>query len=464
MTRNSLLKEYVVEIDRLKADLLAAREKNGIYFSEETWNQMTKENELRQTELVEAKKQVDIIENQMRNVRDEFDQSIALLKRKEEELQHTRSGLQQKEETLRQREVDFQQVSNAYDEEVVVREAHQDTEVALNGVAIGLKNVAAQGLRDISGLFEKLGEFSRVAIEYVTDHHLDRKSKVLQSNKRVVSENEKLIHSFANALLKKLAELSQLSQSMRANHKQETEQFRTSEQKAVATHLQQVETHFATTQELFRQMENQGAVEDKALVVIKQEIQSAGSSFKAQVSSWGDNLTKTCDRQRKESTNASIVQLTLLEQSISTLYSLVETISREVQAFVTEERESLNQMHSLAQNLATEEVSHLKRQNEILARMLVDERKNAEKAKADLLQRMSGLLGEFMQMRDESLRESVGNLQRSNKEAEELLTSTYKRQSEAHDQMLLKNDEMSVRVQRAGSQSVDARTSAMQVC
>jgi kinesin family protein 11 len=91
MNRNSLLKEYVAEIDRLKSDLLAVREKNGIYFSEEPWNQMNVENELRITELVEAKKQVTIVENQLRNIRDDFDQSIALLKQKEQELYSTRN-------------------------------------------------------------------------------------------------------------------------------------------------------------------------------------------------------------------------------------------------------------------------------------------------------------------------------------------------------------------------------------
>jgi kinesin family protein 11 len=36
MTRNPLFKEYVAEIERLKADALAGREKNGIFFSEES--------------------------------------------------------------------------------------------------------------------------------------------------------------------------------------------------------------------------------------------------------------------------------------------------------------------------------------------------------------------------------------------------------------------------------------------
>ena len=157
MNRNSLLKEYVAEIDRLKSDLLAAREKNGIYFSEESWNQMNTENELRQTELVEAKKQVTIIENQLRVVRDEYDQSIAVLKNKEHELQLTKASLVQKGKELQQREVEVQEVTNALEEEVIVRQAHQDTEITLDDVATGLKGVTAQSLHDVAALFEKLG-------------------------------------------------------------------------------------------------------------------------------------------------------------------------------------------------------------------------------------------------------------------------------------------------------------------
>jgi len=158
MTRNSLLKEYVVEIERLKADLLAAREKSGIYVSEETWNQLNNESELKETELLEARKQAEIVENQMQNVRDEYDQSIALLKRREEELHETTTKLHTTERILREREAELQQLAIAYEQEVIVRQAHQETEIALNGVAVGLKNIAAQGLRDVEGLFEKLGE------------------------------------------------------------------------------------------------------------------------------------------------------------------------------------------------------------------------------------------------------------------------------------------------------------------
>lgn len=159
MTRNALLKEYVAEIERLKSDLLAAREKNGIFFSEETWNQMTIEQELRSTELEEAKKQVEIVDNQMRAVREEFEQSIGLLKMREGELTETREKLKDAEYVLGQKEEELLNVKKSLEEEVVVRKAHQHTEVILDGVAVGLRDVAQQSVCDASGLLQKLGEF-----------------------------------------------------------------------------------------------------------------------------------------------------------------------------------------------------------------------------------------------------------------------------------------------------------------
>jgi kinesin family protein 11 len=158
MTRNSLLKEYIAEIERLKADLHAAREKSGIFLSEERWNQLNAEQELRQTEVLESKKQIQIIEGQMRAVREEFEQTIGLLMKRDEELKVTKGKLEKTEATLTRTEDELQETKVALNEEVIVRKAHQNTEENLNVVAEGLKGVAAEGVQDISGLFNKLGK------------------------------------------------------------------------------------------------------------------------------------------------------------------------------------------------------------------------------------------------------------------------------------------------------------------
>jgi len=158
MTRNSLIKEYVGEIERLKADILAAREKNGIYFSEETWNQLAAEQEIRKTDLEEAKKHVEIVEGQIRVIRGEYEESIGRLKLTEKELSSTQQRLQETEYTLNLREIELEKVQMALEEEIFVRQAHQNTEAKLDGVASELKTAVHASLQDVGNLHDKLGE------------------------------------------------------------------------------------------------------------------------------------------------------------------------------------------------------------------------------------------------------------------------------------------------------------------
>lgn len=159
MTRTGLLKEYVVEIERLRADVLAAREKNGIYFAEETWTQLQQEHELRKAEVLDAKRKVADVETQMRGVREDFDQSIGLLQMRDQELQETKASLQRTQDALAEKTRILSNVQLELQEEILVRKAHQATEEALNTAASGLRDVAVASIYDINGLFDKLGNY-----------------------------------------------------------------------------------------------------------------------------------------------------------------------------------------------------------------------------------------------------------------------------------------------------------------
>jgi hypothetical protein len=157
MTRNALLKEYVAEIERLKADVMAAREKNGIFFSEENWNKINSEHELKVTEAEESRRQIEVIEGQLRAVREEFEQSMALLMKTDGELKETKVKLNNSEKEVERKDGELIIVKGALEEETVVRQAHQKTELALNGVSTQLRKVAHDSLSDLDGVFDKLG-------------------------------------------------------------------------------------------------------------------------------------------------------------------------------------------------------------------------------------------------------------------------------------------------------------------
>jgi kinesin family protein 11 len=58
MTKRALIREYVNEIERLKADLIATREKNGIFMSKETYENLNMETSNNQTQIHEQIKSI----------------------------------------------------------------------------------------------------------------------------------------------------------------------------------------------------------------------------------------------------------------------------------------------------------------------------------------------------------------------------------------------------------------------
>lgn len=107
---------------------------------------------------------------------------------------------------------------------------------------------------------------------------------------------------------------------------------------------------------------------------------------------------------------------------MKTLGTLIEILAQEARAFINSERESIISAKILATNAATAEITHLREQNELLLRLLQSENAKSEKAKDDLIQRVSSLLGEFTAARDESLRAAVSQVSDRNLEAEANIT------------------------------------------
>ncbi|KAG8815317.1 kinesin motor protein cin8, partial [Serendipita sp. 399] len=132
MTRNSLLKEYIGLIECLKADLLAAREKNGIYMSKKSWDDMAADHTAVQQAHLEAKQQCDTLEAQLRVIREELTDSLGMLTRRTNELTTTKKSLEQTSADLAATNVELSNAVQRHTEETILREAHQQTEERLD--------------------------------------------------------------------------------------------------------------------------------------------------------------------------------------------------------------------------------------------------------------------------------------------------------------------------------------------
>ncbi|KAF7294898.1 Kinesin motor domain-containing protein [Mycena indigotica] len=401
MTRNSLLKEYVAEIERLKADVLAAREKNGIFFSEESWTQLSNEHELRQTELEEAKKQVEIVEGQMRNVREEFEQSIGLLKKREGELNETREQLKEAEQALENKNEELNRALLALEQESIVRQAHAETEERLNDVAVGLRGVVRETIKDVDSLHSKLS----------------RTSSTLRANTQVVLAQGKSISSSTIALSRKLDEFVKSSAATTSKLRTEAKEFEAKELETLAGFTERVNEQLKRVQAALAVVQAKDTAEADALAIVKQVVKDTYEAFKVGFGAWSLSLKQTCETASAAAESTGTTAFDSAEAAVKTLATLVETLAQEAQSFVESEHTTVVQVKLLAANAATAEVERLKAQNEVLTQLLANEKLKGEKAKDELLQRVSGLLGEFVQDRDRSLREAVGVVQAGNVES-----------------------------------------------
>lgn len=162
MTRNALLKEHVSEIARLKADLVATREKNGVYVSAERWREIESAQEGGKTAREELRVQAEVAQRQCRALREELEAQGAVLVKRTSELTNAKEELDRERAQLLRARQEAKALRTEVEEEKIMRQAFEQNELVLDRIAAGLRDTAKKGVADVKGLFEKIGKRCRL--------------------------------------------------------------------------------------------------------------------------------------------------------------------------------------------------------------------------------------------------------------------------------------------------------------
>ncbi|KAG0000248.1 kinesin motor protein cin8 [Entomortierella chlamydospora] len=179
MSKKTLIKEYLLEIDRLKADLNATREKNGVFMTHESYQALLDENSSNKDLVGETQKQVDKIVQELARVEEKFRENMKILTATEYKLGAANAELESKRVELQEVRDELTQTKQILQEEKILRQAHAHAENQLNSVAAGLRSTLAVSVKDIKGLHEKL----------------DRKNEIERENRHALVEfQERLLN------------------------------------------------------------------------------------------------------------------------------------------------------------------------------------------------------------------------------------------------------------------------------
>ncbi|KAL7647789.1 UNVERIFIED_CONTAM: hypothetical protein RMT77_001398 [Armadillidium vulgare] len=190
VNKKELICEYTNEIEKLRRDLLASREKNGVHLANENYEEMIQTMEQQALEITEKIAHIRALE-------EELEKQIELFTDKNEQLTHANEKLKQTQtmflttkEELLHTQTKLNEAAIERDEQKYLVSAHSKTEKKLHNQGKNLINCAETTISDISRLHDKLER--KREIEYQNE----------EIGKKFKEEQEKAMSTMQSSLIK----------------------------------------------------------------------------------------------------------------------------------------------------------------------------------------------------------------------------------------------------------------------
>lgn len=425
MTRAGLIMEYVKEIERLKRDVLAARDKEGFWLSNESWKEMKDEGEARKTAADDLRRLVEVAESKRESLQEQFEQNMQLLVKRDSETKAVKA-----ECAVKKRELDgvIEQAKNletALTEETELREAYRNSEKKLNRIALGLRSQAEESQSDLGALFEKLA----------------RKTQVETTNQRIVSDFQQTVKSMTKQLEKRAREFHSTHDTFTADLSSKMQVFGQEEQAALASCRDQVDGRLSQLQERAASLSEQHDISFKNVGEFATAIEGARAAMASSLEEHSQNLSSDWKMLEQQMTQSHSSSMSNVKKSLHSMAELIGTLVKQTQAYVAEQTEKVADAQRYAEEASQREIDTLKEQNSLLTTLLEEERSKSTSMREELARKIGDLLVGYTSERDRSLTEAVSSVQ----------TRMTASESNAHAFLQVHNEKMSSMTEAAES-------------
>ncbi|XP_015172129.1 PREDICTED: bipolar kinesin KRP-130-like [Polistes dominula] len=165
LSKKALLKEYTEEIERLRRDLLATRERNGVYLAQDNYNEMQSLIECQGREIEEKINHIKVLEETMLNKEKLFNDLQVQHSIQTNKLQEVENNLTNTTNVLKSTTNHLKMTKQERDEQKYLVEKHASAEKVLLSQAKTLLNVANVASTDTYKLHDKIGRKTKVEEE-----------------------------------------------------------------------------------------------------------------------------------------------------------------------------------------------------------------------------------------------------------------------------------------------------------
>ncbi|KMY96772.1 kinesin-like protein Klp61F [Drosophila simulans] len=309
LTKKTVLKEYTEEIDKLKRDLMAARDKNGIYLAEETYGEITLKLESQNRELNEKMLLLKALKDELQNKEKIFSEVSMSLVEKTQELKKTEENLLNTKGTLLLTKKVLTKTKRRYKEKKELVASHMKTEQVLTIQAqeiLAAADLATDDTHQLHGTIERRRELDE-KIRRSCDQFKDR----MQDNLEMIGGSLNLYQDQQAALKEQLSQemenSSNVSQRLATNSSKSIEMLKevcaqslqdqtNLHNKLIAEVTKISDQHSqAFVAKLMQQMQQQQLLMSKEIQTNLQEIEENNQRHKAMLDSMQEKFAHIID-------------------------------------------------------------------------------------------------------------------------------------------------------------------------
>lgn len=156
ISKKTLLKEFTAEIEKLKGELIATRQRNGVYLTAEGYGELVEESESRRILSEEQRERIDTMEINLRNKVQELFSLTSSFTTLKKDSEITRQDLDDSKHLIEKTELVLADTRQHLAEETVLRKAHQSTEDIMSNIGGQLISAINTTVADVGGLQSRI--------------------------------------------------------------------------------------------------------------------------------------------------------------------------------------------------------------------------------------------------------------------------------------------------------------------
>ncbi|KAI1802856.1 kinesin-domain-containing protein [Daldinia bambusicola] len=417
INKETLLREFTNEIERLRSELIATRQRNGVYLSNDRYEQMTAESESRRIRNEEQAAKVETLESNLRHKVQELLSLTSSFMGLKEDNEATKAQLDETQGVLDQTELVLEATRKSLAEERHLRKAHQKTEEQMQVIGGELITTIHKTIKDVGGLHAKNKRKSDI-------QSLNRTNwKTAQGEvSDVTSLVEGRVEEFRNEQQQHISSISMRMQSF----VQEELQKLTTTQSFLDQNL---ELFAQSKRELMEQKEKSKEEMDEVLEEIKEVrdyiTEKVGESLQA--------IATAAERIAQDVLSELGIFHNQLHTSYSSLGKDFKAIFEELLKHITSQRkesDSLREQLRQASNTIVQSNASISTQ---LQEAVNEERRQAAEERQNLLAQITTLINSQAEIQESRLASKAVSIQQSVQENSAALESSIAEYSEGVD-------------------------------